>query len=64
MTVTDKQKEVLTHLAEGLNSKAIGQKMKISPRTVEMIALVLREKFGASNAPHLIAIAFRQNIIQ
>lgn len=62
--INEKQKQVLCMIADGLKVDQIAEKMKVSPRTVEMHSLVLREKFGANNTPHLIAIAFRQNIIQ
>lgn len=52
--VTLRQREVLTLLAQGLATKAIADKLKISIHTVESHRKSLLEKFGAKNVAELI----------
>ncbi len=53
-TVTPKEKEVLTLLAQGLSSKEIANKLSISFHTVESHRKNLRFKFDAKNSSELI----------
>lgn len=56
-------KELLTLLAEGFTATDIAAKTGIKKRTVEKYLETLRLAYGAKNAPHLIAITIRQNVI-
>src|SRR5687768_7407710 len=52
--VTDKEKEVLRYICMEFTSQEIGQKMEISPRTVESIKERLMERFGVKNTAGLV----------
>ena len=60
---TRREREVLTLLAEGLVSRAIGERMGISATTVDWHIAQLSEKLGARNRQHLVAIAMRSGLV-
>jgi DNA-binding CsgD family transcriptional regulator len=63
MSLTEKQIQVLMHLANGLTAKESGQKLKISNRTVEMHYTRIKDKMGAKTLPHLVHIAHVKKLI-
>lgn len=61
--VTDKEKDVLRYICMEFTSQEIGQKMEISPRTVESIKERLMERFGVKNTAGLVFFAVKNNIV-
>lgn len=61
--VTDKEKDVLRYICMEFTSSEIGQKMEISPRTVESIKERLMERFGAKNTAGLVFFAVKNNLV-
>ena len=54
---TPRQREVLVHLAAGLTSKEIADRMRLSTRTVEMHVGRLLARFGCRTRPEAVAMA-------
>ena len=52
--LTAREREIAALLIDGLTSKRIGQKLAISPRTVDVYRARLMRKYGASTTPELI----------
>jgi DNA-binding NarL/FixJ family response regulator len=61
--VSDKEKEVLQFICMELTSVEIGEKMRISARTVESIKERLMERFGLKNTAGLVFFAVKNNLI-
>lgn len=59
-----RQIQILGLISEGYTSAEIGLKLEISTKTVEVHRYRMMIKFKAKNTAHLIAIAFRDNLIQ
>ena len=53
LPLTRREREILSHLAEGLTSKQIALNLDISHRTVEVYRAKLLKKFGVSNTSGL-----------
>ncbi|MBM4160083.1 MAG: response regulator transcription factor [Ignavibacteria bacterium] len=56
------QKELLTWklLAQGLTSKEIARRRRVSVRTIETVRSVLLSKLGVHSGPRLIALWYRR----
>lgn len=54
-SLTTRERQVATMLAEGLTSKEIARALEISPRTVEVYRARLLDKFAARNSLELVA---------
>jgi PAS domain S-box-containing protein len=52
--LTAREREIAALLIEGLSSKRIGQKLAISPRTVDVYRARLMRKYGAASTPELV----------
>jgi PAS domain S-box-containing protein len=52
--LTAREREIAALLIEGLTSKRIGQKLTISPRTVDVYRARLMRKYGARTTPDLV----------
>lgn len=52
--LTAREREIAALLIEGLTSKRIGQKLVISPRTVDVYRARLMRKYGARTTPDLV----------
>ncbi|WP_238147194.1 response regulator transcription factor [Rhizorhabdus dicambivorans] len=59
-SLTDREREVVAGLVEGLTNKQIGALLGISHRTVEVHRGRLMRKLGASSLSALLEIAFAQ----
>ena len=57
VSLTDRERQVLQCIAQGLSSKQCAQELGIAPRTVERHVENLRNKLNARNKPHLVARA-------
>ncbi|MCD6020019.1 MAG: two component transcriptional regulator, LuxR family [Bacteroidetes bacterium] len=61
--LTEKDLEVLKLVCDGLTSKEIGEKLFLSPRTVETRKTVLMQKFNVQTTGKLIAVAIKNKIV-
>lgn len=60
--LTDREREVLALIAAGLTTNQIGEKLFISPKTVEKHRAALFEKFEVSSVAALLTKAFKAGI--
>jgi DNA-binding NarL/FixJ family response regulator len=63
-TLTDREIEVLSHLAHGNRNRDIAERLFISEETVKVHMKHIMEKLGASDRTQAVAIAIRRGIIQ
>jgi len=61
--ISDREKEVILLVAQGLSNNKIGEKMCLSPRTVESHRRNILQKLDVKNTAELIAYANKQNWI-
>lgn len=61
--ISDREKEVILLVAQGLSNNKIGEKMCLSPRTVESNRRNILQKLDIKNTAELIAYANKQNWI-
>lgn len=61
--LTNREIEVLTLVASGMAGKHIAKKLRIAEKTWRNHMLRIREKLGASNSIHAVAIAISGSII-
>jgi DNA-binding NarL/FixJ family response regulator len=61
--ISEREKEVLKHICEGLTTAEIGDKLSLSPRTVEGHRLRMIEKLGLKNTAGLVAFAIKNNLV-
>lgn len=59
-SLSNREFEVLGLIAEGCSNKQIGQKLKISARTVQTHVSNIFDKLGAKDRANAVAIAFRR----
>jgi len=62
-TLTAREREILQMTAEGRTSQEIGDKLNISPRTVELHRSKLTSKLGIKNQADLIRFAIKRGIL-
>jgi DNA-binding HTH domain-containing proteins len=62
--LTATEHRVLLALAEGLTYEEAGERLRVSKESVKDHLKQVRQKFGARNTPHAIAIALREGVIQ
>ena len=60
--LTTREREVLLHLVEGGTNKTIGQKLGISPRTVELHRAQVMHRLNAGSLTELLQIALAAGI--
>jgi two-component system, NarL family, response regulator NreC len=63
-TLTAREREILQMTAEGLTSHEVGEKLAISPRTIEVHRGNLMNKLGIHSQAELIRFAIKRGIIQ
>lgn len=61
--LSNRELEVLKHICEGLTTTEIGDKIFISPRTVEGHRLRIMEKLGVNNTAKLVAFAIKNDLV-
>jgi DNA-binding NarL/FixJ family response regulator len=61
--LSDRESEVLQHLAHGLTTDGVGKELFLSPATVRSYAEHAMHKLGAHNRVHAVAIALRLGLI-
>ena len=57
--LTDRQRQVMEFLVDGLSNKEIGRQLGISPRTVESYRALVMAKMGASSLAELVKMSIR-----
>ena len=62
--LSEREVEVLTALAEGLGNKEIGEKLFISPRTVDTHRTNLMKKLDTHNVAGLVRIAIKAGLVK
>jgi DNA-binding NarL/FixJ family response regulator len=62
--LTDREKDVLLHVAAGSRNREIGERLLISEETVKVHVRHIMEKLGASDRTEAVTIAIRRGIIQ
>ncbi|MFW6412517.1 MAG: response regulator transcription factor [Oceanicaulis sp.] len=65
-TITDlsgRERECLSHVAEGLSAKEIALLCGITPRTVEAHLDRARLKLNARNRAHMVALAIQHGVV-
>ena len=58
-----RQREILQHIAEGLNTKQIAALLEISIKTVEAHRLRLMQRLKIANVPGLVRFAIRTGLV-
>jgi len=61
--LTAREREVLQLLTEGLSSKEIAQRLKTSPRTIDVHRQRIMNKLDIHNLPELVKYAIRKSLI-
>ncbi len=61
--LTPREREVLEGVADGLSNRMIGERLQISPRTVEIHRANMLNKMGASHTSEAIRIAIEASIV-
>lgn len=61
--LSEREKEVLKLICEGLSTQEISEKIFLSPRTVEGHRLRILEKTGTKNTAGMVAYAFKNNLV-
>ncbi|MEV1025606.1 helix-turn-helix transcriptional regulator [Streptomyces sp. NPDC050264] len=56
-SLSNRERETLGHLADGLTYASIARRMNLSPHTVDTYLRRIREKTGARNRIHLLRLA-------
>jgi DNA-binding NarL/FixJ family response regulator len=62
--LTEREREVLQHIAGGNRNRDIADRLFISEETVKVHVKHIMEKLGASDRTEAVAIAVRRGIIQ
>jgi len=62
--LTPREREVIAWSSQGKSAWEIGEILNINQRTVEAHAASARQKLGATNATHAVAIAIRERLIE
>jgi len=61
--LTIRQREILLLIAEGQNTKQIGEILKVSPKTVEYHRLKLMNCLNVHDVPGLVRLALRTGLV-
>jgi len=61
--LSEREREVLSHFAQGQSTKDVAHILGISPRTVETYAATIAQKLHARNRIHAVAIALAAGIL-
>lgn len=64
LELTPREREVLELLTHGLSNADMGQKLHLSPRTVEKYVSSLLRKTGASNRAELVRFAMKHGLVE
>jgi DNA-binding CsgD family transcriptional regulator len=64
MKLTKREVQVLQHLADGLSSREVAKRLGISYFTVKRHRVKIRQRLGATNLVHAVAIALEEHLIE
>jgi len=64
LSLTDRQKGIVQLMADGLSSKEIAHKMKISEGTIKNHIQDIKWRLGASTQANVVAISLRDCVIE
>lgn len=64
IVVSEVEAKIVSHYANGLAAKEIGEKLKISHRTVESHIANLKRTFDCNSVTHLVAHFLREGLIK
>lgn len=62
--LSDREREVLTLTAEGFSSSEIGDRLALSPKTVETYRTRIMQKLGLQHRSQLVQYALRKGLLQ
>lgn len=62
--LTDREREVLSHMLGGLNNREIGEVLVISSSTVKNHVSSILSKLGTSSRTHAVALAIEHHIVE
>ena len=62
--LTERERDVLRHVAGGNRNREIGEQLRISEETVKVHLKHIMDKLGASDRTEAVTIAVRRGIIQ
>ena len=62
--LTQREREVLVLLAEGLTYEAIGERLGIAKRTARAHVVALQEKFDAANNAQVVARGYERGLLR
>lgn len=60
---SEKELEIIEHMAEGLSTEEIAEKVFLSAKTVSNYRNILLQKTGCKNSTHLIFFAIKNNLV-
>lgn len=63
-SLSNQELQVLKRFSAGRQRKQIARDLGIAENTVKAYATSMREKLGATNATHAVALAFRAGVLQ
>lgn len=61
--LTEREREVLALLVEGLNNTQIAEKLTVSPSTIKSHVSSILSKLGVANRTEAVTLAFRHNLV-
>jgi len=61
--LSERERQVLAHFAQGGSTKSVAKILGISPRTIETYSVLIVQKLRARNRIHAVAIALRTGIL-
>ena len=61
--LSERDKEVLLHIADGLSDREIAAKLNLSPKTINFRVEEMKRKLDAKTRVQVVAIALRQGWI-
>ena len=63
VVLTPRQRQTLTHAANGMTDREIGEALGMAPQTVRHTLQAARKQLGASNTAHAVKIALENKLI-
>ena len=62
--LTPRLKEIVTLIAEDLTAQEIGERLGISPKTVEFHRTLIRQRLGVKGSAGIVRYAIRTGLVQ
>lgn len=64
LTLNDREAEILRMVAEGKKTREIARSVRLADRTVKHYLELIRQKLGAKNSSHAVALAIQRGFIR